>query len=390
MNDASYAGLVAAGGANYSKVWATDGSGIPAWRTPSSGGVTTVGSIDTSKNANGLYISGSNIYTQTADSSYPGMVSTTNQIFAGIKSFYSDLIVNTASGDATVNIKGSSPSGTFFGTYIYSGGNPKWFSGIYDDDSLWTIYRTGVGPIFQINATGVITSATWHGASIGTAYTDAKCTATWPNSYSANQSLGTGDSVTHVTITGTTFKAGGYSNLSGQVQISNDASGAGTATVMIGTNGSYASLLSLHCHGQVQWDLQTKASSSYLWFSNGSGDRFSLDLSGNAIFYGNVTANGTPSDARLKSNVLDYLSGMGLIEKLSPKSFTWNEQANWVLKGTNDIGLIAQEVRAIIPEAIHVGDDGMLSLKYDRLVPVLINALKELNTRVKELENGGK
>lgn len=66
-----------------------DGSGNLSWVAGTgASGVTTVQTIDgTTKSANGLVISGANIYAQTADASYPGMVSTGTQGFAGNKTF---------------------------------------------------------------------------------------------------------------------------------------------------------------------------------------------------------------------------------------------------------------------------------------------------------------
>jgi hypothetical protein len=63
-------------------------SGLPAWATASSGGVTTVGTIDGgTDNANALFISGTTIYAQTASATNVGIVNTTTQSFAGNKTF---------------------------------------------------------------------------------------------------------------------------------------------------------------------------------------------------------------------------------------------------------------------------------------------------------------
>ena len=74
----------------------SDGSGTLAFSDCGAGsaGVTTVGAIDTqSKSANGAVISSNNIYLQTADGTYPGLVSVSAQSFAGDKTFDDALIV---------------------------------------------------------------------------------------------------------------------------------------------------------------------------------------------------------------------------------------------------------------------------------------------------------
>lgn len=63
-------------------------SGAPTWTTISASGVTTIAALDgTTKSANAASISGVNLYLQTADATYPGVVSTVTQTFAGTKIF---------------------------------------------------------------------------------------------------------------------------------------------------------------------------------------------------------------------------------------------------------------------------------------------------------------
>lgn len=91
-------------------------------------------------------------------------------------------------------------------------------------------------------------------------------------------------------------------------------------------------------------------------------------------------ANGTiqTSDARLKKNILPLTYGLNEIMKLEPVSYNWKDNS-----GGNKIGLIAQEVRKIIPQVV-VGDESIenIGMNYAELVPVLINAVKELKTEL--------
>lgn len=108
-----------------STVLTNDGSGNLSWGTPSSG-ITTIGPIDSeTKSADGLVISGSDLVAQTADESFPGMVSTGAQNFIGNKSFRSDIIMYDTVGtqdrmvlDALVSF----PSGNS-GPALYQKGN---------------------------------------------------------------------------------------------------------------------------------------------------------------------------------------------------------------------------------------------------------------------------
>ena len=112
----------------------------------------------------------------------------------------------------------------------------------------------------------------------------------------------------------------------------------------------------------------------------------------NAYSSGNTTnrwtavwaANGTiqTSDFRLKKNIKPLTYGLNEVMKLQPVSYDWKDNS-----GTNKIGLIAQEVRKIIPQVV-IGNEEKenLGMNYAEMVPVLINAIKELNKKVDALE----
>ena len=104
-----------------------------------------------------------------------------------------------------------------------------------------------------------------------------------------------------------------------------------------------------------------------------------LDMSaaGAATFNDNVTAY---SDERLKDNIETLTDGLDKVEQLRGVTYTRNEKEN--------IGVIAQEVEKILPEIVLTADDemGTKSVDYSRLTAVLIEAVKDLSARVKELE----
>jgi hypothetical protein len=53
----------------------------------------------------------------------------------------------------------------------------------------------------------------------------------------------------------------------------------------------------------------------------------------------------------------------------------------------HDIGVIAQEIEAILPEIVATREDGYKAVKYDRIVALLIEAIKELKSQIDELKN---
>ncbi len=105
-----------------------------------------------------------------------------------------------------------------------------------------------------------------------------------------------------------------------------------------------------------------------------------LDMSeaGAATFNNNVTAF---SDERLKDNIETLEDGLDKVEQLRGVTYTRD--------GRENIGVIAQEVEKILPEIVLTADDemGTKSVDYSRITAVLIEAVKDLSARVKELES---
>jgi hypothetical protein len=94
------------------------------------------------------------------------------------------------------------------------------------------------------------------------------------------------------------------------------------------------------------------------------------------------------SDARLKTIHGFINNPMDILAAIHGVRYHWNDLAHSLgpTSNTPQVGVIAQEVEAVLPEAIHKGAEGYLNVSYDKLVPVLIEAIKELNERIKILE----
>lgn len=96
---------------------------------------------------------------------------------------------------------------------------------------------------------------------------------------------------------------------------------------------------------------------------------------------------GVPSDTRLKENATELENCLEMVEKLVPMSFDWNEIAADIFKKEgSDIGLMAQDVEEIVPEAINQ-IKGYKTVNYAKLTVLLINAIKELKQEVEDLKS---
>lgn len=103
-------------------------------------------------------------------------------------------------------------------------------------------------------------------------------------------------------------------------------------------------------------------------------------LSG-ATFSGTVTAPNfvSPSDARLKSNIAPIADALAKVQALHGVTFTM------LGSDVRKMGLIAQEVQAVAPEAV-IEAEGILRLAYGNLIGLLVEAIKDLAQEVDQLK----
>ena len=223
---------------------------------------------------------------------------------------------------------------------------------------------------------------TYHTASLSVGYASSAGSVAWTNvsgrptdlgsfsngpGYIQNNSGGTYS----INISGNA----GYASSAGSAGYATSAGSASSATNA--TNASYSSTVGIN-------------------YNNGSNSTYQvLWGSGNSV-YGNSTliinpSNGTLtasgsitafSDARLKFNVKTIENALDKTLKL--RGVTYEKD------GANGIGVIAQEIREVLPEVVVEGtdDDKTLSVAYGNVVGLLIEAIKELKAEIDELKKG--
>lgn len=97
---------------------------------------------------------------------------------------------------------------------------------------------------------------------------------------------------------------------------------------------------------------------------------------------GDVVAFST-SDSRLKDNISNITDALTKVLAMNGVTYTWKPELESVHGFTgNDIGLVAQEVEAVLPLAVRDRWDGYKAVRYDKVIALLIEAIKELNTKV--------
>jgi hypothetical protein len=95
------------------------------------------------------------------------------------------------------------------------------------------------------------------------------------------------------------------------------------------------------------------------------------------------------SDIRFKENINPIPNALDKLNKIGGYTFDWKTEEELVslhgFKG-HDVGVIAQEIELVIPEAVQTRESGMKAVQYDKIIPLLIEAIKELQKEIKELK----
>jgi hypothetical protein len=87
------------------------------------------------------------------------------------------------------------------------------------------------------------------------------------------------------------------------------------------------------------------------------------------------------SDSNLKTNIQPFITSVEKVLELQPQHFTWKNT------GSYDIGFIAQDVKSVWPELTTISPDGSMNIAYSRFVPLLLESIRELHSRVSTLES---
>lgn len=180
----------------------------------------------------------------------------------------------------------------------------------------------------------------------------------------------------------TSLFSGAYDDLSGRPSIpTNNTQLSNGRGYITGRNGPYFSPEMSVESGAYRYRFAPDSSSlKFYYYENGAYTKY-LGYFGKT---GDWTVNGSlteASDERLKTDVETLSDGLGFIRSLRGVRYTKD--------GRKEIGLIAQEVRNVLPEIVRgvEAEDGYLSVSYGRVVSPLVEAVKELAARVETLES---
>ena len=195
------------------------------------------------------------------------------------------------------------------------------------------------------------------------------------------------------TASGFFSTASGYSstasvNYSTAMGLFTTASGvSSTAMGNFSTASDYASVVigQWNSSGSIATSATSfNAENTAFVIGNGTGssnrsDAFKVMFNGDATVSNDLTVNGdvtVSSDARLKANIISLGATLSKLLNIDGKTYTVKKN------GAQKIGVLAQDIQAVFPELVSEDKEGMLSVNYQGLIPVLINALKEQEEKI--------
>ena len=284
---------------------------------------------------------------------------------------------------------GASPSNhNHDGTYA-----PASHSHSYDNYSSWTIGgdsgTSGVGSGQTATIAGSAPISTVESGRTVTVSLDSDGVTDTHLAYNTGQHLTTSSSPTFnevtcakIRLTNEDDAAQGSSAHAFQVGSTSGQNIIMDQNEIMGRNNSNESTLHLNADGGGSGDavrVNNNLSSDYVVKVNNTGDVESRNVYGRADVYAYYS-----SDPLLKTNKELIDDPLKKLSMIGGYSYDWKPEASNEgehLKG-HDYGVMADEIEKILPELVTTRESGIKAVRYDKIIPLLIEAVKELNNKV--------
>jgi hypothetical protein len=286
-----------------------------------------------------------------------------------------------------IHVKDATAPNTATGSLLWDTTNDKWIAGALGSEL----------ELVTISGTQTLTNKTINGSQlVNTSVANAKLTNSTISGIALGSNLNTltigtglsgtsynGSSAVTIANTGVTSNVAGtaisVSGATGAVTITNTgvtSNVAGTGVTVSGATGAVTISIG-----------QAVATSSNVQF-NSLGVGMAASATAGRIDATNDIVAFSSSDIRFKENIQPIENPLEKISKISGNTYDWKEE-NKIEHGYegNDVGVIAQEIEAVLPQLVQTRENGYKAVKYDKLVALLIEGIKEQQLQINDLKS---
>ncbi|WP_034455779.1 tail fiber domain-containing protein [Buttiauxella noackiae] len=284
----------------------------------------------------------------------------------------------------------------------YTPGNSTWSMGTLINSNNFIVHfinSAGTQRNFGFNSSGVFSSSA--GILVNGALTGAT-TGAFSGAVTAGNITSSGNTIMmqsnqrrHIAMhNGTQYDGYIYKDSNGAWQFNNGANGG---TWSMNTNGAFNSSGAISSGGGVAvggalTGATTGAFSGAV--SAASLNCLSYTNTGQHTFAGLVYGNGNGnfadvyirSDKRLKTNFVEVKNATDKVQKLTAYHYDKKANLQSEIYDSKEVGIIAQDLKEVLPEAVVKDSNGLLTISNSAVNALLVQAVKELTERVKELE----
>ena len=147
------------------------------------------------------------------------------------------------------------------------------------------------------------------------------------------------------------------------------------------TNSANSLVIGAGAFDQVQLNKKTLINGAALGVNvAASATAGRIDASNDIVAY-------SSSDERLKHNITPIENALDKVKSLTGVEFDWKPEYKHThgYEG-HDTGIIAQQVQDVMPSAVRTNDTGFLAVRYEKLIGLLIEGMKEQQEQIEELK----
>jgi len=197
--------------------------------------------------------------------------------------------------------------------------------------------------------------------------------------YSASVYEHTSDTTIHFTQGEIEITESQISDLDKYTQSEVDSLIAASSGIFSETGSFYATTNDIQITGSFDVGGETELSGSLGVGITPSGIYGRIDASDDIVAF-------STSDKRLKTDIQSIKDSTVKVKQIRGVTFTWDPETKDIhgYSGT-DIGVIAQEIESVLPELVTTRDNGYKAVKYDKIVALLIEAVKEQSEEITKL-----